>query len=131
MRMSIIAWAAAVTLGMALAGGAQAQQAGVKRTLLQTFDVPRGDYQTVIGLSEIGANQSSGRQSHPGPEGGYVLEGAGSILIDGQPPLELQAGQSYKLAPGAVHDVRGGPQGVKLVVTWVVQKDRPLVTPAN
>ena len=108
-----------------------AQPETLKRAFLQTFDVPDGDYQAMIGLSEIAPNETSGRQSHPGPEGGYVLQGSATMLVDGQPPLPLKAGQSYKLAPGAVHDVRSGAEGVKLVVTWVVRKDKPLVLPAN
>jgi quercetin dioxygenase-like cupin family protein len=106
-------------------------QAPLKRTVLQTFDVPGGDYETVIGLSELGPNATSGAQRHPGAEGGYVLEGGGAILVDGQPPLTLKAGQSYKLAAGAAHDVRTGAEGVKLVVTWVVQKGKPLASSAD
>jgi quercetin dioxygenase-like cupin family protein len=138
MQTSIIACISAVTLGMTIAGGVHAQPPAaaarpetLKRTLLQTFDVPDSAYKTVIGLSELGPNQSSGRQSHPGPEGGYVLEGGGTIVVDGQPPLQLKPGQSYKLAPGAVHDVRSGPDGTKLLVTWVVRKDKPLSSPAD
>ena len=103
----------------------------LKRTILQTFDVPGSNYETVVGTSGLGPNENSGRQSHPGPEGGYMLEGSGTILVDGQSPLPLKAGQSYKLAAGAVHDVRSGTDGMKLIVTWVVEKGKPLASPVN
>ncbi len=102
----------------------------LKRTFMQTFDVPGSPFETVIGTSEIGPNEASGRQRHPGPEGGYVLQGDLTISVDGQPPLPLKAGQSWKVPPGAAHDVRGGPGGAKVVVTWVVEKGQPFVTQA-
>jgi quercetin dioxygenase-like cupin family protein len=129
MRIPVMACVAAVVLGTAAGGAVQAQ--ALKRTPLQAFDVPPGRYEAIIGTSELGPNQSAGRQSHPGPEGGYVLRGGGSILVDGQPPLVLSAGQSYQLAPGAVHEVRSGPDGVELLVTWIVEKGKPLVSPAD
>jgi quercetin dioxygenase-like cupin family protein len=138
MRTLITAGVAAVFIAMACAGSLQAQQPGgadqpqtVKRTFLQTFDVPGGDYETIIGTSEFAPNASIGRHSHPGPEGGYVLRGGGTILVDGQPPLAVQAGQTYKVAPGVAHDVRSGAEGMKLIVTWVVEKSKPFAPPAN
>lgn len=138
MKTSITACVVAVALGLAFTGTAQAQQPGatahlqpLKRTTLQTFDVPGSNYQTVIGTSELGPNERSGRQSHPGPEAGYVLQGSGTILVDGQPPLPVKAEQSYKLTPGAVHDVQSGADGVKLLVIWVVEKGKPFASPAD
>jgi quercetin dioxygenase-like cupin family protein len=129
---------AAAFIAIACAGTLEAQSplAGetaqpLKRTFLQTFDVPGGDYQTIIGTSEFAPNASIGRHSHPGPEGGYVLRGGGTILVDGQPPLALQAGQTYKVAPGVAHDVRSGAEGMTLIVTWVVEKGKPFASPAN
>ena len=130
MKTWIIVAMAAAALGAAPAG-AQARPQALKRTILQTFDVPAGSYQTMIGISEIGPDDNGGRQSHPGPEAGYVLAGSGTIVIEGRPPLKLAAGQSYKLAAGIVHEVRGGPKGVKLLVTWVVQKGQPLDAPVR
>jgi quercetin dioxygenase-like cupin family protein len=138
MKTQIIAGVAVVMLGIALASSAHAQHQGVapqlqalKREFLQTIDVPGSNYETVIGTSELGPNKMASRQSHPGAEAGYVLQGSGSILVDGQPPITLKASQSYKLAPGAVHETRTGPHGMKLIVIWVVEKGKPLVSPAN
>jgi quercetin dioxygenase-like cupin family protein len=57
---------------------ALAQQAQtIKRTPLQKLDVP-------------------------GPESGYVLEGDFTLLVEGQPPLALKAGDSHKAPSGAI-----------------------------
>lgn len=137
MRMPAVFYAAVAIAMVAIAGLAHAQMTmsaepqTIKRTILQRFDVPGTDYETVIALSELAPNRDGGRHSHPGPEAGYVLQGSGAILVDGQPPLSLAVGQSYKLAAGTVHDVRSGPDGIKLIVTWVVAKGKPLASPAH
>jgi quercetin dioxygenase-like cupin family protein len=87
------------TLGMA--GVLAAQQAPIKRTPLQKFDVP-----------------------------GYLLEGEFTLFVEGQPPLVVKAGESYKVPPGAVHDARSGDKGAKVIATYVVEKGKPLASPA-
>ena len=116
---------------LAGAAPALAQDALIKRTPLQKFDVPGTNYETVIGIAEIVPNVNIGRHTHPGPESGYVLEGEMTLLIDGQAPQELKAGQSYKIPPSAVHDAKTGPKGAKVIATYVVEKGKPLATPAK
>lgn len=108
-----------------------AQDAPIKRIPLQKFDVPGTNYETVIGIAEIVPNVLIGRHTHPGPESGYLIDGEFTLLVDGQPPLELKAGQSYKIAPGAVHDAKSGPKGAKVIATYVVEKGKPLASPAK
>lgn len=103
----------------------------IKRTPLQTFEVPGTNYQTVIGLAEIVPNILIGRHTHPGPESGYVLEGDFVLLVDGQPELLVKAGNSYKVPPGVIHDARTGPNGAKVIATYVVEKGKPLASPAH
>ncbi len=103
----------------------------IKRIPLQKFDVPGTSYETVIGIAEVAPNINIGRHTHPGPESGYVIEGAFTLLIDGQPPKELKAGDSYKIPPGAVHDARTGAGGAKVIATYVVEKGKPLASPVK
>jgi quercetin dioxygenase-like cupin family protein len=103
----------------------------IKRTPLQKFDVPGTNYETVIGMAEIVPNVNIGRHTHPGPESGFMLEGDMTLLVDGQSPLEVKAGQSYKVPPGAVHDARTGARGAKVIATYVVEKGKPLASPAK
>ena len=103
----------------------------IKRTPLQKFDVPGTNYETVIGIAEIVASVNIGRHTHPGPESGYLLEGSFTLLVDGQPPKELKAGDSYAIPSGVIHDARTGAQGAKVIATYVVEKGKPLATPAK
>ena len=125
-------------LGMAAVAQAQpqlpaavSQTATIKRTPLQKFDVPGTNYETVIGMAEIVPNVLIGKHTHPGPESGYMIEGEMTLLVDGQPPLEVKAGQSYKVPPSAVHDAKTGPKGAKVIATYVVEKGKPLASPAK
>ena len=81
---------------LAFTGAALAQApAPIKRTPLQKFDVPGTNYGTVVSIAEIVPNVNIGRHTHPGPESGYMLEGEMTLLVDGQPPKPLKAGESY------------------------------------
>ena len=130
---------AKVMLALLLAGTfqfAQGQQPAapgeqtIKRTPLQRFDVPGTSFETVIGLAEVVPNASIDGHTHPGPESGYVLEGEMVLMVQGQPDRLVKAGESYQVPPGAVHDGRSGPQGAKVIATYVVEKGKPLASPA-
>ena len=102
----------------------------IKRTPLQKFDVPGTNFETVIGMAEIVPNVSIGRHTHPGPESGYMIEGDMTLLVEGQPPRMVKAGESYQVPPGAVHDAKTGEKGAKVIATYVVEKGKPLASPA-
>jgi quercetin dioxygenase-like cupin family protein len=129
----------AAIVSMGAVCSAQAQQLPVmtqqtqtiKRTPLQKFEVPGTNYETVIGIAEIAPNVTIGRHSHPGPESGYLLEGEFTLLVDGEAPLPLKAGQSYKVPPRAIHDAKTGAQGAKVIATYVVERGQPLASPAK
>jgi quercetin dioxygenase-like cupin family protein len=107
------------------------QTAPINRIPLQRFDVPESAYETVIGVAEIAPSVSIGRHRHPGPESGYVLEGDFELLIDGEPPRHLKAGESYKVPPHIVHDAKTGSNGAKVIATYVVKKGQPLASAAK
>src|SRR3569832_769606 len=87
----------------------------IKRIPLQKFDVPGANYETVIGIAEIAPNVLIGRHRHPGPESGYLIEGSFELLIDGQAPRQLKAGESYLIPPSTIHDAKSGPTGAKVI----------------
>ena len=114
----------------AIAGVAIAQQSGIKRTPLQKVDFPAG-YNTVTAIAEIPAGGTAGRHTHPGAETGYVLEGELVLMIDGQPPKTLKAGESYQIPEGAVHDAKaGGDKPMKVLGVYIVKAGEPLAKPA-
>ena len=106
------------------------QSQNIKRTPLQKFDVPGTNYETVIGIAEITPNVSIGRHTHPGPESGYMLEGDMVLMVQGQPDKTVKTGESYQVPVGAIHDAKTGPQGAKVIATYVVEKGKPLASPA-
>ena len=111
------------------AGVAIAQQTGIKRTPLQKVDFPAG-YNTVTAIAEVPAGGAAGRHTHPGMETGYVLEGELELLIDGQPPMKIKAGESYQIPEGAIHDAKAGDKPFKVLGVYVVKAGEPLAKPA-
>ena len=116
---------------VAIAGAsvAIAQQTGIKRTPLQKLDFPAG-YNTVTAIAEVPAGGAAGRHTHPGAETGYVLEGELELLIDGQPPMKIKAGESYQIPEGAVHDAKAGDNPFKVLGVYVVKAGEPMAKPA-
>ena len=107
------------------------QSQNIKRIPLQRFDVAGTAYETVIGIAEIAPNALIGRHTHPGPESGYLIEGSLELLIEGEPPRLLKAGDSYKVPPRTVHDAKTGSEGAKVIATYVVEKGQPIASPAK
>ena len=121
---------ALTVVAFACAGAAIAQQGGIKRTPLQKVEFPDG-YNTVTGIAEIPAGGTAGRHTHPGIETGYILEGEADLLIDGKPDLHLKAGDSYAIPAGAVHNAKThGDKQLKVLAVYVVDKTKPLASPA-
>ncbi|MGZ5034863.1 MAG: cupin domain-containing protein [Usitatibacter sp.] len=132
MKIRIRPFAAALALVAiaTLAPSVDAQAPGIKRTLLQRTDI--GDNREVIlGLAEIAPGGSTGRHTHFGVETGYVIEGTSSLEIDGEAARILKAGDSYTIAAGKVHNAKAvGEAPAKVLATYVVDKGKPLATPA-
>jgi quercetin dioxygenase-like cupin family protein len=111
---------------------AAAQAQTIKRTPLQRYDVPGTNLEYVMAMAEIVPNVLIGRHTHPGVEAGYVVDGSLTLLVDGQPPLELKAGDSFKITGiDTVHDAKSGPRNAKVIATYVVEKGKPLASPAR
>lgn len=128
MKRKTIAIVAA--LFAAFAGLALAQAPAIKRTILQRADVADTGREVVLGMAEIAAGGSTGRHTHFGVETGYVLEGTSMIEIEGEAPKMLKAGDSYMIPAGKVHDAKAHGGTVKVLATYVVEKGKPLATPA-
>jgi quercetin dioxygenase-like cupin family protein len=88
-------------------------------------------FEHVGAVAEIAPNVMIGRHTHPGPESGYLLEGEFVLMIDGQPPKPLKAGESYQIPSGAIHDAKSGAGGAKVLAVYIVRKGEPLATPAK
>ena len=123
-----------VVAGMlAIATGALlAQASGLKREMVGRADVSVPGREAVVARVEVAPGAKAGRHTHPGDEISYVLEGdSGVLLVDGQPPRKLKAGESFVIPAGVVHDaMNDGDKPIKLVGVYVVEKGKPLATPA-
>jgi quercetin dioxygenase-like cupin family protein len=122
---------AGLTIVLAVAGALLAQNPAVKRTVVKTGDISVPGREAVIANVEITPGGSAGRHTHPGDEISYVLSGEGEILMDGQPPLKIKPGDGFVIPGGTKHDAHNtGTQTLKLVAVYVVEKGKPLATPA-
>ena len=102
---------------------------GVKRTLLQKADL--GDRDMIMGTAEIPAGGSVGRHFHHGTESGYVLEGSATLEIDGEAARVINAGDSYVIPAGKIHDAKTvGDKQAKVLAIYVVEKGKPLAVTA-
>jgi quercetin dioxygenase-like cupin family protein len=107
------------------------QNAALKRTVVQKADVSVPGREAVITRVEIAPTGRAGRHTHPGDEITYVLEGEGEILIEDKAPLKIKAGDGFVVPGGSKHDAHNTGSGVlKLVAIYVVEKGKPLATPA-
>lgn len=103
-----------------------------KRTVLQQGDLSTPGREAVMALAELQPNGgASGRHTHPGEEIAYVLAGPMILEIDGKPAKTLQTGEVFLIPAGTVHNARNtGSAVAKVVATYVVEKGKPVATPA-
>jgi quercetin dioxygenase-like cupin family protein len=113
------------------AGSACAQASGLTRTLVGKADVSVPGREAVVARVEVAAGAKAGRHTHPGDEISYVMDGEVTLLVDGQPPRKLKAGESFVIPAGVVHDAHNdSAEPVKLLGVYVVEKGKPMASPA-
>ena len=108
-----------------------AQAPGAKRTMLQRTDVGN-NMEMVVMIAEIAPGASIGRHTHFGVESGYVLSGSASMEVEGETPKLVNPGDSFVIGAQKIHDAKAvGDTPCKVLVTYVVEKGKPLATPAK
>jgi quercetin dioxygenase-like cupin family protein len=117
---------------LAVAAGALfAQASGLTRTMVGRADVSVPGREAVVARVEVAPGARAGRHTHPGDEISYVMEGEAEVLVDGQPPRIVKAGESFVIPAGVVHDAHNASdKPIRLVGVYVVEKGKPLATPA-
>jgi len=104
---------------------------GVTRKILTQMDGPIPGYVTINAEAEIEPGVTIARHTHPGIESGYVLEGGLDLPIHGQPTRTLKPGDGFQVPAETPH--AGGKNGDKMTriaITYVVEKGKPLASPA-
>jgi quercetin dioxygenase-like cupin family protein len=139
MRCSVDYRTAVLSACLLLPAGAVYAQAGsppaaspLKRTQVYKGPVAAADHEAVVVKAELAAGGHAGRHTHPGDEISYVVDGDAELLVDGQPPLKLKAGEGFSVPAGKVHDLRNnGKAPAHLIGVYVVEKGKPLAAPVK
>jgi quercetin dioxygenase-like cupin family protein len=127
---------ALITFAMLLSLNAQpqpspVQPSPVKRTIMQRADVPGTNLETIYASLEIAAGFKAGRHNHPGVVMAHIVEGDFWLQLDGEAERVLHAGESLIIPDRAIHNEGATDKPVKLDVVYVVEKGKPLVSPAQ
>ena len=104
---------------------------GVTRKILSQTDGPTPGYITLLVEATIEPGVTVARHTHPGIESAYVLEGGFELPIQGQPTRMIKAGDGFQIPPETPH--AGGKPGdakYRILITYVVEKGKPLASPA-
>jgi quercetin dioxygenase-like cupin family protein len=113
------------------AAAAAPSSGALKRELVGRADVSVPGREAVVARVEVAPGGKAGRHTHPGDEISYVMEGEATLLVDGQPPRKVKAGESFVIPAGVVHDAHNDAAvPIKLVGVYVVEKGKPLASPA-
>lgn len=132
MTRTIRCAASAAILFAAAVAAALPATAQVKRTPVLTADVAAPGREAVVVRGEIEAGATAPRHTHPGDEISYVLEGEAELLIDGEKPRIVKAGEAFVIPAGKVHGARNpGSEPLRFVGVYVVDKGKPLAVPAK
>ena len=117
----------------AVPAGAQ-EVAAAKPALDRKYDVPKdtGCQVASVVTRDIPPGGEVPWHTHPGVEMAYVETGELELWMAGQPVRKLGPGDSFMAARGVVHGGRNSGDGpARLVITYVVDRDEPLRSPAN
>jgi len=122
-----------VTLGLvAVVAGVHAQQTGFRRTVLQQSKLSVPGRESVTALAEFQPGGTVGRHTHPGEEIGYILEGTLVLEVEGKPAVTLNAGQTFFIPAGTVHNATNKTSSpAKVLANYVVESGKPLATPVK
>src|SRR5687768_11562133 len=124
--------ASAVALALALGVVSAQTPPAVKRTVIQQQDISVPGREVVMARADIPPTGTTGRHTHPGDEVSYILEGMLTLEIDGQPAKVLKAGEGFVIPAGVVHNgTNKSGANTTVIANYIVEKGKPLVTPAK
>jgi quercetin dioxygenase-like cupin family protein len=122
----------AMLIGIAAHSMVYAQQPSVDRKVLLQQDVSAPGYQNVLVAVTIPVGGREGRHTHPGTAIVHVLDGALTLDHDGRPSTTYKAGETFSVDAGKVHEgINKGNAPVRAIASFVVEKGKPLTTPAK
>lgn len=111
----------------------QAQQVGeIKRNMLAKQDTSIPGYEGVVAQVEFAPGSREAKHTHPGDVFAYLQEGTIVLDVEGKPTTTVKAGEVFFIPAGKVHwGENKGTTPAKALVTFVVEKGKPLSSPAK
>ena len=131
MRLMLVA--PIVTIGAILLStpATLAQANAITRIELQKLEAPDPGHEVKTFLVTIAPHATVDRHIHFGIEMGYLVAGSGTLSIQGQPERSIKAGDSWAIPAGVPHTLHNSnDEPEQLIVTFVVEKGKPLSTAA-
>jgi len=113
-----------------IATGVEALTPGFRRTLIKQTDGPMDGYVTVEMRVEIDPGTLVPRHTHPGIESDYLVEGSVELSVDGEETRTYVPGEGFQIPTGVPHSGKNGPAKAVLAAIYVVEKGKPLASPA-
>jgi quercetin dioxygenase-like cupin family protein len=129
-RRGFVSCALCAVAGFIATDAGAAGAPGLKRTILSRTDGPAAGYETIEARIEIPADSHIARHTHFGVETSYVLEGSVMLDVQGVGPKTYVAGDGFQVPTGVPHGGKCGDKPATLVGVYVVEKGKPLATPA-
>jgi len=124
--------AVAVLAGLWGIQDSSAQIATFKRVELQRHELSTQGHEAVLARGEFPVGGGAPKHTHPGEEVGYVLEGELQVEIEGKPAMKLKAGDTFFIPAGQAHSAKNiGKTAAAVISTYIVEKDKPLASPAK
>ena len=134
MRQQVFVRASAVAMAVCVAAIAPSAQPqiGLERKILLEQDLAIPGYQVVLAEVTMAVGGREGRHTHSGTLVGHILEGELTLEVEGKPTRIMKAGDSGVIEPGLVHEgINTGSVPTKVLATFIVEKGKPLSTPAK
>jgi quercetin dioxygenase-like cupin family protein len=131
--VSVLILAAGIVAGALGTPALNAQQEPFKRTVLLKTDLTGLEGKdSVVVLVELAPGASSGKHYHPGHEVNYILEGTGTLEVEGT-PVTLKPGVTNHIQAKQVHNVTNtsATNPLKLVAFFIAEKGQPLAVPVK
>lgn len=113
-----------------VAAQTNAPTAGIVRNILRQIDGPMDGYVTVLAIAEVQPGAIVARHIHPGIESAYFMTGGGILSVKGEPDRQIAVGDSFQVAAYTPHSLRNGDSVTRVAATYVVEKGKPLASPA-
>ncbi len=129
----MVAVVCVTSLALSCVPALHAQQTGAKRTILTRQDLSNiPGHEGVVAQVEFAPGAREPKHTHPGDVFGYLQEGTLTVGVEGKPTVTVKPGEVFFIPAGKVHwGENTGKTTVKVLTTFVVEKGKPLTSPAK